>query len=75
MSIPHSLPHLRLAQQIQKFVVTLGDYMAVQVHSCVRGTAIRDDIRTLQGGFHVVIGICFSQPKASGNIQKFFFTT
>merc|ERR1719287_319288 len=30
--------------------------MDVQVHACVGGTAVRDDIRTLQGGVHVVVG-------------------
>merc|ERR1711933_139017 len=44
------------AQQIQKVVIALGDYMNVAVHACVGGTAVRDDIRTLQGGVHVVVG-------------------
>mmetsp|Transcript_4618 Transcript_4618/g.5553 ORF Transcript_4618/g.5553 Transcript_4618/m.5553 type:complete len:414 (-) Transcript_4618:77-1318(-) len=49
-------PTRELAQQIQKVVIALGDYMEVQVHACVGGTAVRDDIRTLQGGVHVVVG-------------------
>ena len=49
-------PTRELAQQIQKVVIALGDYMDVQVHACVGGTAVRDDIRTLQGGVHVVVG-------------------
>lgn len=49
-------PTRELAQQIQKVVVALGDYMDIQVHACVGGTAVRDDIRTLQQGVHVVVG-------------------
>mmetsp|Transcript_11454 Transcript_11454/g.19415 ORF Transcript_11454/g.19415 Transcript_11454/m.19415 type:complete len:412 (-) Transcript_11454:803-2038(-) len=49
-------PTRELAQQIQKVVIALGDYMDVTVHACVGGTAVRDDIRTLQGGVHIVVG-------------------
>tara|TARA_B110000971_G_scaffold216501_1_gene251610 strand:+ start:308 stop:760 length:453 start_codon:yes stop_codon:yes gene_type:complete len=49
-------PTRELAQQIQKVVIALGDYMNISVHACVGGTAVRDDIRTLQGGVHVVVG-------------------
>jgi translation initiation factor 4A len=41
-------PTRELAQQIVKVVRALGDYMNIQVHACVGGTAVRDDIRTLQ---------------------------
>merc|ERR1711861_83184 len=30
--------------------------MSVRIHACVGGTAVRDDIRTLQNGVHVVVG-------------------
>ncbi|CAM9420960.1 unnamed protein product [Sphacelaria rigidula] len=30
--------------------------MQLQVHACVGGTAVRDDIRTLQNGVHIVVG-------------------
>jgi len=49
-------PTRELAQQIQKVVLALGDYMDIAVHACVGGTAVRDDIRTLQNGVHVVVG-------------------
>jgi len=49
-------PTRELAQQIQKVVLALGDYMDIHVHACVGGTAVRDDIRTLQQGVHVVVG-------------------
>lgn len=49
-------PTRELAQQIQKVVLALGDFMEVAVHACVGGTAVRDDIRTLSNGVHVVVG-------------------
>jgi len=49
-------PTRELACQIQKVVLALGDYMDIKVHACVGGTAVRDDIRTLQSGVHVVVG-------------------
>jgi len=49
-------PTRELAQQIVKVIVALGDFMSVRTHACVGGTAVRDDIRTLQNGVHVVVG-------------------
>ncbi len=49
-------PTRELAQQIRKVVVALGDYMRIKAHACVGGTAIRDDVRFLQDGVHVVVG-------------------
>ncbi len=49
-------PTRELAQQIVKVVRSLGDFMNIQVHACVGGTAVRDDIRTLQNGVHIVVG-------------------
>ena len=49
-------PTRELAQQIHKVVVALGDYMRIKAHACVGGTAIRDDVRFLQEGVHVVVG-------------------
>jgi len=49
-------PTRELAQQIQKVVIALSDYMDLAVHACVGGTAVRDDIRTLQAGVHIVVG-------------------
>lgn len=30
--------------------------MGLKIHACVGGTAVRDDIRTLQDGVHIVVG-------------------
>jgi len=49
-------PTRELAQQIHKVVLALGDYMRIKAHACVGGTAIRDDVRYLQDGVHVVVG-------------------
>merc|ERR1712224_1130458 len=49
-------PTRELAQQIVKVMIALGDFMSVRIHACVGGTALRDDIRTLQNGVHVVVG-------------------
>lgn len=49
-------PTRELAQQIQKVISALGEYMKVKVHACVGGTAIRDDIAVLRDGVHCVVG-------------------
>mmetsp|Transcript_26754 Transcript_26754/g.25626 ORF Transcript_26754/g.25626 Transcript_26754/m.25626 type:complete len:429 (-) Transcript_26754:100-1386(-) len=49
-------PTRELAQQIVKVIGALGDFMNIKIHACVGGTAVRDDIRTLQDGVHVVVG-------------------
>lgn len=49
-------PTRELAQQIVKVLTSLGDFMGIRIHGCVGGTAVREDIRTLQDGVHVVVG-------------------
>ena len=50
-------PTRELAGQIMKVVVALGDFMlSLQIHACVGGSSVRDDIRKLQQGVHVVVG-------------------
>lgn len=49
-------PTRELAQQIVRVVSSLGDFLNVKVHACVGGTAVRDDMRILQDGVHVVVG-------------------
>lgn len=49
-------PTRELAQQIVKVIAALGDFMHVKIHACVGGTAVREDIRTLQEGVHIVVG-------------------
>lgn len=49
-------PTRELAQQIEKVMRALGDYLQVKVHACVGGTSVREDQRILQAGVHVVVG-------------------
>ncbi|KAL8781595.1 MAG: hypothetical protein Q9213_005945 [Squamulea squamosa] len=49
-------PTRELAQQIQKVVVAIGDFMNVECHACIGGTSVRDDMKALQDGPHVVVG-------------------
>jgi len=49
-------PTRELAQQIQKVVLALGDYMSVQCHACIGGTSVGEDIRKLDYGQHIVSG-------------------
>lgn len=49
-------PTRELAQQIQKVVIALGDFMAAQCHACIGGTNVREDMRKLEQGVHVVVG-------------------
>ena len=49
-------PTRELAEQTQKVLSALGDFMAVQCHACIGGKSIGDDIRRLDYGVHVVSG-------------------
>ena len=49
-------PTRELAQQIQKVVIALGDYLSVICHACVGGTDTREDMKQLSNGVHMVVG-------------------
>jgi translation initiation factor 4A len=49
-------PTRELAQQIQKVVIALGDFMKVDCHACIGGTNVREDMKRLEAGAHVVVG-------------------
>lgn len=49
-------PTRELAQQIQKVVLALGDYLQVECHACIGGTNTRDDMKILREGPHVIVG-------------------
>lgn len=49
-------PTRELAQQIQKVVVALSDYMKIECMACIGGTLVREDMRRLQEGVHIVVG-------------------
>ncbi|KDQ61303.1 hypothetical protein JAAARDRAFT_32308 [Jaapia argillacea MUCL 33604] len=49
-------PTRELAQQIQKVIVALGDYMNITCHACVGGTKVREDMARLQDGIQCIVG-------------------
>jgi len=49
-------PTRELAQQIQKVVIAIGDFMNIECHACIGGTSVRDDMKALQEGPQVVVG-------------------
>ncbi|EPZ31601.1 ATP-dependent RNA helicase FAL1 [Rozella allomycis CSF55] len=49
-------PTRELATQIQSVMLALGDYMNVQVHACIGGSSVGEDIKKLDYGQHVVSG-------------------
>ena len=49
-------PTRELATQTEKTALALGNFMNVQVHACIGGRSIGDDIRKLDHGVHIVSG-------------------
>ncbi|KAI4878288.1 hypothetical protein NFI96_019213, partial [Prochilodus magdalenae] len=50
-------PTRELAQQIQKVVMALGDYMGANCHACIGGTNVRNEVAKLQAEApHIVVG-------------------
>jgi len=49
-------PTRELAAQIQKVIYALGNYMSVEVHACIGGTSVGEDINKLDSGVQVVSG-------------------
>ena len=49
-------PTRELAEQSQKVILALGDYMSVKVHCCIGGRNVNDDISKLEHGVHIVSG-------------------
>mmetsp|Transcript_20962 Transcript_20962/g.20047 ORF Transcript_20962/g.20047 Transcript_20962/m.20047 type:complete len:207 (-) Transcript_20962:183-803(-) len=49
-------PTRELAEQSQKVVLALGDYMSVKVHCCIGGRNVNEDIFKLEHGTQIVSG-------------------
>jgi len=50
-------PTRELAQQIQKVVLALGDFMSINCHACIgKANTITEDMHALEAGVHVVSG-------------------
>ena len=65
-------PTRELAQQIQKVVIAIGDFMNVECHACIGGTSVRDDMKALQDGPQVVVG---TPGRVQDMIQRRFLKT
>ena len=51
------LVHTReLAQQIRSVATSLGEYLGISAYSATGGTPLRDDLRAIEKGVHIVIG-------------------
>ena len=49
-------PTRELAQQIHRVIMQIGQYLKINCHACIGGTVVREDIRVLERGVHVVVG-------------------
>jgi len=49
-------PTRELAQQIFRVISQIGEYMNIKCHACIGGTVVKEDIRILERGVHVVVG-------------------
>lgn len=65
-------PTRELAQQIQKVLIAIGDFMDIECHACIGGTNVRDDQKALQDGPHVVVG---TPGRVHDMIQRGYFRT
>lgn len=49
-------PGRELAQQIQRVILCLGEYLKVSVHLCIGGTNIMEERKKLKEGVQIVVG-------------------
>ncbi|KAI5327263.1 hypothetical protein L3X38_026659 [Prunus dulcis] len=49
-------PTRELAAQTEKVILAVGNFINIQVHACVGGKSVGEDIRKLEHGVHVVCG-------------------
>ncbi|XP_034217287.1 eukaryotic initiation factor 4A-III homolog A-like isoform X1 [Prunus dulcis] len=49
-------PTRELAAQTEKLILGVGNFINIQVHACVGGKSVGEDIRKLEHGVHVVCG-------------------
>ncbi|KAK2962456.1 putative Eukaryotic initiation factor 4A-III [Blattamonas nauphoetae] len=50
------VPTRELALQIQKVIVTLGEFNSIQCHASIGGSSVGEDIRRLESGAQIVVG-------------------
>lgn len=49
-------PTRELATQTSNVMKSLGDYMNIQVHACIGGTKVGEDVKKLDFGQHAIVG-------------------
>lgn len=49
-------PTRELAQQIQKVVLALGDFMGATCHACIGGTNVKEGMSKLEQGQQIIVG-------------------
>lgn len=49
-------PTRELAAQTEKVILAMGDHLNIQVHACIGGKSVGEDIRKLEHGVHIVSG-------------------
>jgi ATP-dependent RNA helicase len=49
-------PTRELAEQTQRVITVIGENINIQVHACIGGKSVGEDIRKLEHGVHVVSG-------------------
>merc|ERR1711985_217912 len=49
-------PTRELAQQNEKVILNVGDFMTIKTHACIGGKSIINDVRKLEIGVHAVSG-------------------
>lgn len=49
-------PTRELAEQSQRVMLALGDYMSVSVHCCIGGRNVNEDVNKFEHGVHIVSG-------------------
>lgn len=50
-------PTRELAAQTEKVILAMGNYMNINVHSCIGGKSVGEDIRKLENGVHVELPV------------------
>jgi len=65
-------PTRELSIQIAFVIQSIGEYQGVKIHACVGGTSVREDIKLLKQGVHVVVG---TPGRIHDMMKKGFFKT
>merc|ERR1712166_1185780 len=65
-------PTRELSLQSAFVIKSIGEYQGVKIHACVGGTSVREDIKALKSGTHVVVG---TPGRILDMMKKGFFKT